>query len=822
VNNSKKAIIGFIWILFILVTPMSYSQSPAKKELRVQRICDQPKIDGKLTEAFWQEAGVAAGFVQYEPYNGAAPTFPTHVMVAYDDNALYIGAVMYDDEPGRIMRELGPRDSESLNADLFVVSLSPYNDGLNSFDFFLYASGVQADIKSFSTGTDISWDAVWKSAVSITEEGWVAEIAIPWSALRFPKTKQQRWGLNFGREIRRIREISNWNYIDKKVEGFINQAGVLTGIEDIRPPLRLSLEPYLLTSVATEPNENIWDFRINGGMDLKYGISESFTLDMTLIPDFSQVPSDELIVNLGPFETYYSEKRQFFTEGVELFSRGNIFYSRRVGSVPMGYYDVRNTYPPEDIAGNPEQTRLLNATKLSGRTAGGTGLGLFNAFTAPAYATVTDSSGSTQEILTQPFTNYNMVVADQSLPNKSFISLFNTNVYRGRDEYTANVTGTEMQFRDRRNRFSASGLLNVSQKYFPEKPSGYGFYYNVLLEKIGGNANYGVFQRMISDTYDPNDLGYLEYNNLFKNGAYFSYDFYEPFWRILSMHNEVSFAYMQLYSPMEFTGLDISFRHRTLFKNNLTVFLNADISPVERRDYYEPRNPGWFVRLPPTYFIGGFCSPDYNKRFIVDISPGISWSSGYDQLGWTLWLGPRLKVSNSLFIVLGISYRNYRNDIGYVTDSLDNSGLTIILGTRDIENATTTLSVNYTINPRYSFSFRARHYLFQARYNQYYDLDTEGGLITNSYTGAHDFIYNSFNIDAYFTWLFAPGSELVLAWKNAIYTSKSPPSGGYFNELAGTLEAPASNLISLKVLYHLDYLQMRRLVKKGNPKAENP
>ena len=796
----------------VLMIQAAYGQPVAKKELKALRVYESPGIDGVLSEAFWQDAEVATGFVQYEPYNGAAPTFPTRVMVAYDDNALYIGAVMYDDEPGRIMRELGPRDSESLNADLFIVNISPYNDGLNSFDFFLYASGVQVDIKSFSTGTDISWDAVWKSAVSITEEGWVAEIAIPWSALRFPKTEQQRWGLNFAREIRRIREISSWNFIDKKIEGFINQAGILTGIEDIRPPLRLSLEPYLLTSVATEPDENAWDFRFNGGMDLKYGISESFTLDMTLIPDFSQVPSDELIVNLGPFETYYSEKRQFFTEGVELFSRGNIFYSRRIGSVPMGYYNVQKAYLPEEITDNPEQTRLLNATKLSGRTAGGTGLGLFNAFTAPAYSTVTDSSGSTQEILTQPFTNYNMVVADQSLPNKSYISLFNTNVYRGRNEYTANVSGTEMQFRDRRNRFSASGLLNVSQKYFPEKPSEYGFYYNVLLEKIGGNANYGVFQRMISDTYDPNDLGYLEYNNLFKNGAYFSYDFYEPFWRILSMHNEVSFAYNQLYSPMEFTGLDISFRNRTLFRNNLTVALNADISPVERRDYYEPRNTGWFVKLPPAYSISGFYSPDYNKRFIVDVFPTISWSSGYDQLGWSLRVSPRFRVSNNLFMELAVTYRHYRNDIGYV-DTLENNGLKIIMGTRDIENVTTTLSVNYSINPQLNFSIRARHYMFEANYNQYYLLDREGGLIPEDYDGTHDFVYNSFNIDAYFTWLFAPGSELVLAWKNAIYTSSAPPSGNYFGELAGTLDSPASNLISLKVLYHLDYLQMRRSIE---------
>jgi hypothetical protein len=785
-----------------------------KKELNAIRITEKPKIDGDLSDGCWQTAHPAADFLQFEPYNGSPPTFPTEVKIVYDNFALYIGAMMYDDEPAKIMRELGQRDATELNADLFLVSFSPYNDGLNSFDFALYASGVQADIKNFSTGEDLSWDGVWKSAVKITENGWLAEIEIPWSALRFPKVEQQRWGLNFAREIRRIREISNWNFVDKKVDGILNQAGILTGIENIRPPLRLSLEPYVSTTVLKEPGASKWDWQFNGGMDLKYGISESFTLDMTLVPDFSQVPSDDQIVNLGPFETYYSEKRQFFTEGVELFSRGDVFYSRRIGSEPMGYEEIEEGYPPEDIIENPEQTRLINATKISGRTSGGTGLGLFNAMTLASYAIVKDSSGAEQEIMTQPFTNYSMVVADQSLPNNSYISLYNTNVYRGTTEYTANVTGTEMQFRDKRNIFSVSGMANVSQKYFPDDPSELGFMYNFSLEKISGNANYGFFQQMISDTYDPNDLGYLENNNEFENGAYFSYNIYEPFWRILDIENEVSIEYDQLYAPREYMDFVIDFEHRTQFRNRLTVGFEGNVRPMKRNDYFEPRHEGWFVKYPPSYFIGVFYSPDYNKTFLVDIMPGISWASDYDQFGYYVRLGPRYKVNPHLFIVLMAMYSRNYNNIGYVTDSLENNDLKIIFGERDIENITTTLTVNYTINPKFSFSGRVRYYYFKADYDQYYDLGKDGSLTPNSYEGNDDFIYNAFNIDTYFTWLFAPGSELILAWKNAIYTSGGLPSDGYFREFANTLEAPASNLISLKVLYYLDYQYIKRLKRK--------
>jgi hypothetical protein len=803
-------------VITVLFTSKVYSQAGIeKKELTAQRITVSPKIDGVLSEECWQTTAPASDFVQYEPYNGAAPTFQTVFKVVFDDNAIYLGAVMYDDEPEKIMRELGPRDSDELNADAILFNISPYNDGLNSLDFFLYASGVQVDIKTFSTGEDISWDAVWKSAVTITEEGWVAEIEIPYSALRFPQLEQQRWGLNVVREIRRIREISTWNYVDKKVEGILSQGGLLTGISDIKPPLRLSFEPYLSTTVLKEPPEKSWDTKFNGGMDLKWGISESFTLDMTLIPDFSQVPSDDQVVNLGPFETYYSEKRQFFTEGVELFSRGDVFYSRRVGSVPMGYDSIEAIYSPENIIDNPEQTRLLNATKLSGRTSNGTGIGIFNAMTAPSYATVRDSTGDTPEIQTQPFTNYSMLVADQSLPNNSYISLYNTNVYSGKDVYSANVTGSEMRFRGKRNLISASGLVNVSQKYLPDQPAELGFQYEASLEKISGNANYGIFSEMISDNYDPNDLGYLENNNELENGAYFSYNFYDPFWRILDMHNALAVEYKQLYKPREFMAFEVSFENRTQFKNKLTVGLEGSLVPVWQRDYFETRNDGWYVKYPPSYALSFFYSPDYNKTFLVDVMPGISWSSDYGQLGYYLRLGPRYKVNEHLFLVLTAMYSRNFNDLGYVTDSLAGDGLAIIFGKRDIENITTTLNVNYTINPKLSFSGRLRYYTFKTDYTAYYDLEEDGSLVPNNYAGDDDFLYSAFNIDTYFTWLFAPGSELSLAWKHAIYTKGSFDKGNYFSDFADTFGEPASNLISLKVLYYLDYQYFKRLKKQG-------
>jgi hypothetical protein len=408
-----------------------------------------------------------------------------------------------------------------------------------------------------------------------------------------------------------------------------------------------------------------------------------------------------------------------------------------------------------------------------------------------------------------------MLVFDQSLKNNSYISLYNSNVYRGRNEYSANVSGTEMNFRDRRNIISFSGMLNVSQKYYPDQAPDLGFKYEVYLAKVRGNANYGVYQIMETDNYDPNDLGFESSNNEFENGAFFEYNIYEPFWKVLEMSNEISVEYKQLYAPRDFTGFEIEFDNHTLFRNILTVGFDANLHPLGYRDYFEPRNPGWFVNYPANYSFGGMYSPDYNKTFIVDVMPDIYWASEYGQLGYSLRVSPRYKVNDNLLLVLTAYYSHHRNDIGYVADSLENTDLKIIFGERNIENITTTLRVNYTINTRLNFNFRLRHYYFKTDYDQYYDLTREGELLKTGYSGDHDFVYNAFNIDAYFTWLFAPGSELVLAWKNGIYTHEDLPSAGYFGELAETLRSPASNLISLKILYYLDAQYFKKL--KRNP-----
>ena len=219
----------------------------------------------------------------------------------------------------------------------------------------------------------------------------------------------------------------------RNVNGFLTQAGIWTGLENIKPPLRLQFSPYFSTYANHYPTNQAgkknWTSSVNGGMDVKYGISQALTLDMTLIPDFGQVRSDNTVLNLSPFEVKFNENRSFFTEGTELFNKGNLFYSRRVGGTPLHYYDVYDQIGAnETVVSNPQAAKLVNATKISGRLQGGLGVGLFNAVSAKTFAIVEDDNKVQRKIETSPLTNFNILVLDQTLKNNSSVSLINTNV----------------------------------------------------------------------------------------------------------------------------------------------------------------------------------------------------------------------------------------------------------------------------------------------------------------------------------------------------------------------------------------------------------
>ena len=308
--------------------------------LKATRINIAPLIDGDLGDAIWQNIPVAKDFKQSDPVNGGTAYQRTEVKIAYDDRAIYVAAFLFDEHPDSLLNQLGQRDDDNLNAEYFAIGFDTYNTKQDAYYFGVYSSGVQQDYKE----QDPTYDAVWESQASITPTGWCVEMKIPFSALRFPDKPIQDWGLYLRRQIRRVRHVDEWAVIPPTTGKPLNHWGTLEGISNIKPPVRLSLTPYVSSSLENYPynTPGIKNTLLtySAGADIKYGIDERFTLDMILLPDFSQVPSDNYVKNISPFEVAYSENRPFFKEGTELFQRGNLFYSRRIGGVPRGHDDL--------------------------------------------------------------------------------------------------------------------------------------------------------------------------------------------------------------------------------------------------------------------------------------------------------------------------------------------------------------------------------------------------------------------------------------------------------------------------------------------------
>ncbi|MFM2316121.1 MAG: hypothetical protein RLZZ155_453, partial [Bacteroidota bacterium] len=380
-----------------------------------------PVLDGLLNEAVWQSAPVTDQFWGIQPYPGRLQTHNTEVRVLYTNEALYVGIYAFDPSPDSILQQLTGRDGDG-NSDYVGVALNCYKDGVTGYMFAVSPRGEQYDARQSATGEDASWNAVWDCKTKIVKDGWIAEFKIPYAALRFPNLPEQHWHVNFVREIRRTRIQANWSFVDPAGAGFLAQMGHLKGISGIVPPKRVFFYPYVSTYSKKEQN-GANEFAYSGGMDLKIGLNEAYTLDATLIPDFGQTISDQLILNLTPYEIQFQDNRQFFNEGLELFSRGGIFYSRRVGDTPINAFDIYSELDSnERVISNPMQTQLINATKISGRNSKGLAIAFFNAITNETFAEIENTSlHSQRRILTNPLTNYNVFVVDQNLPNKSQI-----------------------------------------------------------------------------------------------------------------------------------------------------------------------------------------------------------------------------------------------------------------------------------------------------------------------------------------------------------------------------------------------------------------
>ncbi|WP_078063261.1 DUF5916 domain-containing protein [Solirubrum puertoriconensis] len=834
-------------------TPSAAGTTPAtKKQLQAQRITEGIKLDGILDEAVWQQAPIATDFVEMRPNPGALEKNKTEVRVLYDDANLYVGAIMHDVSPDAILRELSARDQFG-NSDFIGIFLDTYHDKLNGYGFFVTTGGVQMDARySPAGGEDWNWNAVWDSRTTMQGNDWIAELRIPYSAIRFSNAPEQLWGLNFMRRRKKDNQDFTWNEVKPAIDGFVNQWGTLQGVRDVKPPLRLSLTPYVSSYLEhypyNEQGKRNTSTSFNGGADVKWGINESFTLDATLVPDFGQVQSDNQVLNLSPFEVQFAENRQFFTEGTELFNKGGLFYSRRVGAQPIGVGQVegqlRRGYYDNDgqrVAGeyvvqNPGVTRLLNATKISGRTKGGLGVGVFNALSNDVYAIVQDStSGEQRKILTQPFSNYSIAVLDQSLKNNSYVSLINTNVTRWGQTYDANVTGGLFRFANKSNSYAVDGRVVYSRrrgnsfgsdKQIDDRD---GYKYSLSVGKISGAFTWTLSHGIESDRYNPNDLGILFGNNKISQELQVRYNKFKPFWKVNNLSTYLGTYYGLLYSPTRYQAVNLYGGANTTFtKSFLSTGFYFELYPVTR-DYFEPRQyplGRYFVRKPANAVVGGYVSSDYRKKLALDVNMNLVPYAQDDRLprprrmDVSFGISPRYRVNNQLNFRYSIDWSLNHNQIGYVNGGMSKDEPLdqpfaeqgqVILGRRNVVTVSNVVQMAYTFNNRMSFTLRTRHYTSNVRYRDFARLLPGGDEELIDYRRNRDNTYNAFNVDAVYSWWFAPGSQVSFVWKNAgsTFLQAEQATPLYFDNLNNTINTPHNNSVSIKVLYYLDYLALR-------------
>ncbi len=827
-------------LLCLLLSTTVFSQTAEKKKITAIRIATSLKIDGVIDEPEWKTAPVANKFTALRPVPFVAETQDnrSEVYFLYNDEGIYVGGYFHEKNKDSIASELIGRDGFG-NNDFVGIIFDTYQDKINGFEYFLTPLGEQMDAKQSPNpngdSEDFSWNAVWQSSAKIQEDGWSFEMFLPYAAIRFGKKKIQDWGLNIVRRRQKSGQQLFWQSIDPTVNGFLTQEGMLTGLTDIKPPLRLQFSPYFSVYANHYPfnqaDTKNWNSLVNGGMDVKYGLNQAMTLDMTLIPDFGQVQSDRRVLNLTPFEVRYDEQRPFFIEGVELFNKGNLFYSRRIGDQPIRFWDAEADADAtgERVIKNPAQSKLINATKISGRSQKGLGIGILNAVTNPQYAIIEDNGKNQRKYETAPLTNYNVFVLDQTMKNNSSISFANTNVMRAGKDYDANVSAFLFDLNDKKNTWNIGGSGSVSMLLGKNGKDTYGWAHSIYAGKTSGRFNFNVWQEMSDAKYDKIDMGYFNNNNTMDQGVWLGYKW--P--KAKRFFNQFRLNFNNFYSRLV-TPIDILKRKNLMYQSGGgNVNINGQTKKLwwvgsnvnwryKSNDYYEARNYGRVWRNRGRVNAGFWWESNSAKK----LSWGGEFFTGkggyFDRTFVNPFLYGKIRFSSKFSLDHTVSMNFANNDAGWasiIPDALNRGALydTVIFSRRQLRTTENRLSAKYSFTNKMGITLRARHYFSKVNPVEFYELGTDGYLKTpnSPFTKNVNQNYNYFTVDMVYTWQFAQGSFVYVVWKDISESFSRNFESNYFTNLDKTLSNPQSNSISIRVIYFLDYLTARKqLLKK--------
>jgi hypothetical protein len=729
------------------------SASASTKTVQAFRTSGAVTIDGRLLEESWQREPVG-GLVQKDPDEGKPSTQGTDVWISYDDEALYVGAHLHDSAPDSIVSRIGRRDAD-LDADWFYFAIDPYHDRRTGFFFGIYAGGSIVDGTLYNDSwDDNSWDGVWESAMAIGDQGWVVEMKIPYSQLRFSEEGPYIWGVNFGRNIERRNEESFYVMVPKNESGWVSRFAELVGVENIRPPQRIEVLPYVASSAefrqheAGDPFNDGSRYFADMGADMKLGIGSNLTVNATLNPDFGQVEVDPAVVNLTQFETFFEEKRPFFIEGADLFSAGfggannnwgfnfgtpDFFYSRRIGRSPQGSVQHEGF---EDIPGN---TSIIGAAKLTGKLNGDWSIGNLHAVTAREYGRV-DSAGIRFEDVVEPLAYFGVLRTLREFgEGKHAIGLFGTATVRdlnqsylqsdfnksalslGTDGWTTLDTDGIWVLNGwvagSRVTGSPGRMVSVQEsplRYYQQPDvdykmldsnrtslSGYGG--RIALNKQKGNWYLNTAFGLMSPGFELNDLGYQFRADVLNGHIVTGYQWYEP--DGLFRRKGFNVATFRSY---DFGGRRVGEGYFLFangqFENYWGFWIDIGFNPA----YVDPRNTrgGPAMRTTNAYFSTAGFNSDSRHPVVADVwfGGGRSESGGYrfDLFPSLIWKpSPGVNLSFSPGFTRDITVAQWVDNVEDPSSSAT-YGSRYIFGRLDQKEVSASIRLDWTFSPKLS------------------------------------------------------------------------------------------------------------------------
>jgi hypothetical protein len=765
-----------IYLLQIIISEI-YSQTIEKKVYLTKFAEETPVIDGLANETSWDKVEWAGDFIQSEPEENKPPSQKTEFKILFDANNLYVFIRAHDTEAGKISRILSRRDN--FTGDMVEVNIDSYFDKQTAFSFTAMASGAKGDEAVSQNGQnwDRNWNPVWYLATRIDDEGWSAEMRIPYSQLRFSNKEEQVWGLQISRHIYRLEERSTWQYIPKGSPGTIHLFGELHGIKNIKPRKQIEVLPYILARTDRYEKEEGNPFAdgksslVSAGLDGKFGITNDLTIDLTINPDFGQVEADPSEVNLTAFETYFSEKRPFFIEGNNIFqfepnqtivinnmSADNLFYSRRIGRYP--HYSP--ALEQNEYIKIPESTTILGAAKLSGKTRKGLSIGILESITSEENATI-DHEGTRRNQPVEPLTSYftarlqqdinkgetiiggivTSVNRDINIPELTFLPV---SALTGGIDFTHYWNKRTWYFSGNTEFSSVKGskesilaLQTSSARYFQRPDANYLSLDSSLtnLKGIGGTIKLGrssdkKFQfetslTMRSPGLEFNDLGYMRYSDVIHHGSWAAYYIRNPF----SIFNNF-YLNMNYWFYMDFSGKFLSFNtnmnFNTQFRNRWR--LNGGITRQSENISRSLLRGGSSIKYPGDVSINLNLNSDGSKK--LEIYGGILRNIGDadSKNNSEFWGGVTYKPLNSLSVSLEPDFSSEKVLLQYLACNNYHGDQRYIFGELSQKTLNTVIRINYSINPNLTVEYYGQPFISAGRYSNY-------KVITNPY--ADDF-----------------------------------------------------------------------------------